>query len=435
MPRILLLADAASTTGFARVSHAIGDRLVRQYGHEVHCLAVNYDGDAGKWDTAMKLYLPTKYRPQDIYGTSRYVELIAEVMPDVVMMVNDPYVILKHIFRNKFDEDLILARTRPIIAYMPVDGYNQPDAWSNIPQLVSMAPRIKGGTGPMFIPVAMSKFGQDFLGTPHMVYHGIDVDTFRPLVKGPRSLSTGDVCTTKEEIRRVLGIPEDAFLVLRVDRNSQRKNFADTWRALVPVMKRHQDVHVWFHCRAEGDQLEIPQLISREPELASRFHWPGKFDTRHGWATEDLAALYNAADLFVSTSGGEGFGLTLAEAGASGLPIIAQKISSIPEVVGPGGFLLKPERLIATESGQDQWLPDVKAFTVAIERLYGSSALRESLGSAAREHVVSSFDWDVAASQFHELITRVAQLIAEMPVPDGDDDAEPDPGPDEVGDA
>lgn len=421
MPKVLLLADAASTTGFARVSHAIGDRLVEQYGHDVHCLAVNYDGDS--WPTPMKLYLPTKLQAADIYGTSRYVELLDKVFPDVVMMINDPYVILRHLFRNKYDTELMLARTRPIVAYMPVDGYNQPYYWDKLPKLVADVPPVKGGTGCRFYPVAMSKFGADFLGTTDMIYHGIDTARFRPLESGPRFLSTGDVATTKADIKRVLGLPEDAFVVLRVDRNSHRKNFADTWRALVPVMKRHENVHVWFHCKAEGDGLEIPQLVSREPEIAHRFHWPAQYSTKRGWSEEDLAAIYNMADLYVSTSWGEGFGLTLGEAAASGLPIIAQKVSSIPEVVGPGGFLLKPERLTATESGQDQWLPDVKAFTTAIERLYGSSALRESLGAAGRQHVIDTFSWDEAALRFHELITRVAQQAAETPAQDGDDDA------------
>lgn len=428
MSRILLLADAGSTTGFARVSHAIGDRLIDDYGHEVHCLAVNYDGDAGKWDTKLKLYMPTKYRGSDLFGLSRFVELLADVMPDVVLIVNDPYVVLRHIFRNKFDTELLLARTTPIIAYMPIDGTNQPPAWAHLPELVGKVDPVRGGRGPKLVPVGMTKFGGDFLGTDDVIYHGVDSDIFRPISEGPLTLSTGDVVTTKDEIREKLGIPADAFLILRVDRNSHRKNFGDTWRAVLPVMKRHKDVHVWLQCKAEGDQLEIPQLVSRDPETAARFHWPGRFDTRSGWPQQDLVALYSAADLFVSTSMGEGFGLTLAEAASCGLPVIAQKVSSIPEVVGPGGFLLKPERLHAMDSGQDQWLPDVKAFTAAIERLYSSSALRASLGAAGRKHVVDTFSWDVAARQFDELITRVAQETPVTPARDGDDDA-PDPDP------
>lgn len=427
MPRILVLADAGSTTGFARVTHAIGDRLARDYGHDVHVLAVNFDGDAGKWDTSMRLWMPNKLVREDLFGLSRYVEMLAQVMPDVVLIINDPYVVLRHIFRNRYDEDLLLARTRPIVAYMPIDGTNQPAQWSILPELVAKVPPVTGGTGPRLIPVAMSKFGQQFLDTDHLIYHGVESE-FQPLSEGPITLSSGVTVSTKAEMKKQLGLPEDAFLILRVDRNSHRKNFGDTWRAIVPVMHRHDNVYAWFHCRAEGDQLELPQLVSRDLATGNRFFWPGKFSTHHGWANEDLIGLYNAADMFVSTSMGEGFGLTLAEAAACGLPIVAQKVSSIPEVVGPGGFLLKPDRLMATESGQDQWLPDVKAFTDAIERLYSDRRLRKSLGEAGRAHVRDTFSWDTAAKQFHELITRVAQEAPVTPAQDGDDHA-PDPDP------
>lgn len=427
MSRILLLADAGSTTGYARVSHAIGDRLVTEYGHDVHCLAVNYDGDAGKWDTPMRLYLPNKYRQNDIYGQSRFVEMLAEVMPDVVIMINDPYVILKFLLRNKFDTELLLARTRPIIAYMPIDGHNQPPAWGRIPSVIAPVPPIKGGTGPRLYPVAMSQYGQDFLQGSELIYHGIE-ERFRPVSpEHPVVMSNGLTVTSKAEAKRAIGIPEDAVLYLRVDRNSHRKNFSDTWRALVPLMKRHENVYAWFHCKGEGDQLELPQLFSRDDETAGRFRFPGLFDTKHGWTDDDLVGLYNAADVFVSTSWGEGFGLTLAEAAACGVPIVAQKVSSIPEVVGPGGILLKPERPIAVDSGQDQWLPDVKAFTIALERLWASEKLRQSLGEAGRAHVTSTFSWDDAARRFHELITRVTQENPVTPTSEmlGDENAEP----------
>lgn len=432
MSRILLIADAGSTTGFARVSHAIGDRLVRDYGHEIHCIAANYDGDAGRWDTGMKLYLANKMVQMDVYGQSRFVELLGEVMPDVVIMINDPYVILKFLLRNKYDPELLLARTRPIIAYMPVDGYNQPPAWSRIDPIIKRLPVVPGGNGRVLYPVSMSKFGQNFFTGSEMIYHGIETDEFRPVSpEHPLTLSNGEVITSKAEAKESYGFPADSIVALRVDRNSARKNFGDTWRALVPVMKRHPNLYAWFHCKAEGDQLELPQLFSRDAETAPRFRVPGQFNTRNGWARSDLIGLYNAADLFVSTSWGEGFGLTLAEAAACELPIVAQDVSSITEVVGPGGILLKPERLTAVESGQDQWLPDVSKFTIQIERLVASEGLRQSLGVAGRQHVISSFDWDVSAKQFHELITRVAQENPVTPTSDllGDNDAEPDTEP------
>jgi glycosyltransferase involved in cell wall biosynthesis len=193
-------------------------------------------------------------------------------------------------------------------------------------------------------------------------------------------------------------------------------------------MERHKDLYAWFHCKAEGDHLDLPQLFSRDPGTANRFFYPGSFDTKSGWHEADLIALYNAADIFVSTTMGEGFGLTIAEALACGVPVVAQNVSAIPEVVGPGGILLKPERFTAIDSGQDLWLPDVSKFTIAIEKLYASSALRKSLGDAGRAHIVSTFSWDDAARQFDELITRVAQENPVTPIQEtnGDDDAPDD---------
>jgi glycosyltransferase involved in cell wall biosynthesis len=427
MARILLLSDAGATTGFGRVSHSIGDRLVEQYGHDIHVIAVNYDGDA--WPTPMKLYLPTKHRPNDFFGQSRFVEMLGNIMPDVVWIIHDPWQTLKYLLRNRFDEALMLARARPVIAYMPVDGTNQPPAWADIGSLIKDIPPVAGGSGPAFYPVAMSQHGQRFLKGSSLIYHGIDHELYRPVSEEhPITTSTGQVVTTKAECREIFQIPTDAFLVLRVDRNSYRKNFGDTWRALVPVMEKHDDVFAWFHCKAEGDQLDLGQLFSRAPHVADRFRVPGKFDTKHGWSESDLVALYNAADVFVSTSWGEGFGLTLGEAAACGLPIIAQNVSSIPEVVGPGGLLLKPERLTAVDAGQDQWLPDVRKFSLAIEQLYANPRQRQTLGEAGRAHVVANFSWDTAARQFHELITRVTQENPVIPALEGEtDDAEQDP--------
>lgn len=410
--RVLLLADAGCTTGFGRVSHAIFDRLVTDYGHDVHALATNYSGDF--WPTPMKLYRTNMRVALDTYGQSRYVEMLGKVIPDVVIMLNDPYVILKFLFRNEWDTEFVLARTRPIIAYMPCDGYEWPDTWTMLPDFVNRLPPYGEGPTPSLTRVAMSRFGQERMVGSHLVYHGIDSETFRPPTQeNPLISSTGAVIRSKREAKQYISLPDDSFLVLRVDRNSHRKNFGDSWRALVPLMQRYSDIHVWFHCKSDGDQLELSQVIARDQKTAGRFHFPGQFSTKIGWPDADLAILYAAADIFISTSWGEGFGLTLGEAAAAGVPIIAQNVSSIPEVVGPGGLLIEPDRPIMVDSGQDQWLPNVPAFTDAIEYLYRSAGARRDLGAAGREHVVASFSWDEAARQFDEIIRQTVESVSE----------------------
>ena len=57
---------------------------------------------------------------------------------------------------------------------------------------------------------------------------------------------------------------------------------------------------------------------------------------------EELPFIFNAADLFVYPSFYEGFGLTVLEAMACGIPVITSNYSSLPEVVGDAGLLIDP---------------------------------------------------------------------------------------------
>jgi glycosyltransferase involved in cell wall biosynthesis len=405
MSKILWLGDAGCHTGFARVTHAIGERLVRDHGHEVHVLAVNYDGD--DWPTNMHLYVANKLVPMDIYGQSRYLEMLGKVEPDVVVFLNDPYPIMKFLFRNNWDPKKILLQYRPILAYMPVDGINYPTTWDVLKTVTR--------------PVVMSEFGRTWAPDADLALHGVDTETFRPATEArPLISSGGAMVRSKKDAKRALGYDPDGFLIVRVDRNSRRKDFSSTWKALVPVMKRHKDIQVHFHCKPTGDDgVELPQLYSREPDIANRFFSPGDHDTRRGWEEVDLVVLYNAADLVVSTSWGEGFGLTNAEALSCGTPVIAQNVSSITEVVGPGGVLIDPVGTVTVTSGHDQWLPDVPAFTDAVEHLYTAGGTRKKLGAAGREHVKAKFSWDEAARTFDRVITELAATVAD----NGEEDA------------
>ncbi|GAG05424.1 unnamed protein product, partial [marine sediment metagenome] len=249
-------------------------------------------------------------------------------------------------------------------------------------------------------PVLMSNWGKTWLPDAPVIYHGVDTEQFRPAHERPYVSSGGMEVRTKKDAKQALGYDPDGFLVVRVDRNSERKNFAGTWKALLPVMRKHKDIQVHFHCKATGDMgVELPPLFSREPDVAERFFTPGKHSSHKGWPIDDLAILYNAADLVVSTSWAEGFGLTLAEAIACEVPVIAQDCSSITEVTGPGAVLLQPAGLITAPQGQDQWLPDIPAFSEAIEELYLDEERRHELGKAGRQHIKETFSWDVAAKQ------------------------------------
>lgn len=409
MAKVLWLGDAGCHTGFARVTHSIGERLVDDYGHDVHVLAYNHRGDS--WpsikdpdrQTPLKLYRPNAIDNKDNFGMSRHIEMLAKIEPDVVVMLHDANILMFLLYENGWDKDQVFVKYRPIITYIPVDGYNRPSEWNTLTKVTNT--------------VVMSKFGQDSIPGSKLVYHGVDSDRFYPVETKPITVSTGAVLKSQGDCKEAFGYPRDCFLIVRADKNSGRKDFASTIKAVWPVMRKNKDIRVHLHTtsgRLQDDALVIPDMLSREPDLRDRFYLPGLHSSWVGWPEEDLMALYNAADLFVTTSRGEGFGLTIAEAMACGTPVIAQNVSAIPEVVGPGGILIEPLTQITVPNGSDLWVANVPAFTDAIGRLYESRGARRDLGEKARQHIVDNFSWDFAAEKFDHFISALAAAPATL---------------------
>jgi len=123
-------------------------------------------------------------------------------------------------------------------------------------------------------------------------------------------------------------------------------------------------------------------LLGRLRALAERRGLAGSVRFAGYVAEAKKADHFSLGDVFVFPSAMEGFGFAVAEAMASGLPVVASDRGSIPEVLvdGEGGFLCDPTRL--------------ELFVNRLDRLLGDSALRAKLGAANAERVDRLFRWD-----------------------------------------
>jgi glycosyltransferase involved in cell wall biosynthesis len=117
----------------------------------------------------------------------------------------------------------------------------------------------------------------------------------------------------------------------------------------------------------------------------------------------DLPGLYAGADLFVFPSLFEGFGIPLLEAMASGVPICASDVASIPEVVQDAGLLFDP-----TQPGDIQ---------KSIEKLTSDASLRDQLIRRGLEQS-RRFSWDDSAQQVLEVCREAAMNSAVSAKPD-----------------
>lgn len=106
----------------------------------------------------------------------------------------------------------------------------------------------------------------------------------------------------------------------------------------------------------------------------------------------DKPAVFRAATAFLFPSTYEGFGLPPLEAMASGTPVIASNVTSIPEVVGDACILLPPS--------------DISAWSDAIEQLVRSPASRSALAERGLEQA-ARFSWKQTGKQTADVYRRV----------------------------
>ena len=116
----------------------------------------------------------------------------------------------------------------------------------------------------------------------------------------------------------------------------------------------------------------------------------------HGYVA-DRAQMYRQVDVVVVPSRhDEPLGLSAAEPGTQGLPVIASAAGGLPEVVRDGetGLLFRPG--------------DAADLAQKLARLWTEPGLRGRLGCAARTHVARLFDRDACGDAFERVLREVA---------------------------
>jgi glycosyltransferase involved in cell wall biosynthesis len=411
----LLVFGHYSHTGFGVVTENFVGRFL-EAGLDVRVIAVNHRGEPVRGPLAGVVW------PAGLYGdgfggdwSGKAIDGSAwtaldptdEWKPDAVLVISDVSGLLGHIGRY------VEAWTSlPVYHYCPIEGDNLSPAWK--------------GLWDKFQPVAMSDYGArvigEHIGRPvPRIYHGVDTETFYPVSPGKPIRFDGGVMRSKEDCKRKFGMDPERKVILRTDRNVVRKNYDVMLRAFVPIAEADPDVDLVLHCRPiDREGIDLIQEMLRLPEgVRERVKFTNAHDTFKGLPIEGLNALYNAADIYMSTTGGEGFGLTLAESLAAGVPVVATGWAAEIEVIGDGGVLVEPlhdsyGNVVRYHSGygMDWAVPDPAAFTEPVTRLLAHKNHRTALGQAGRLHVKRTFSWDESAADFLELMATPVAAAA-----------------------
>ncbi|MBV2181871.1 MAG: glycosyltransferase [Castellaniella sp.] len=150
------------------------------------------------------------------------------------------------------------------------------------------------------------------------VHNGIDVRLF------------SDDAKLRADSRDRLFPDRTRRLLLSVGRLAEQKNHAGLLCVFAGFAKRCQDVDLWI--AGDGPLRTVLQQQCVDLGLEGRVVLLG--------SRSDVPDLMRAADAFVLASHFEGFGLVVAEAMASGTPVVATDAGGVAEVMAGTGFLV-----------------------------------------------------------------------------------------------
>jgi len=224
------------------------------------------------------------------------------------------------------------------------------------------------------------------------IYNGIDTCKFAPNMPGREKWDE----EVKEELSLLLGLP--GLKVGAAGRLVFHKGLDLFIRAAARLAQRYTDV--LFFIAGEGPERAKLESLCEILGMRERIFFLGH--------VSQMPAYLSCLDLFVQPSRSEGLSLSLLEAGATGLPLIASAVGGIPEIIrhGETGLLVPAEDVIALEK--------------AMSWLISQPRNREKLGLEAAADIRSRFAEENMLREtekvYEEIVERCAKNRVACPV-------------------
>lgn len=204
------------------------------------------------------------------------------------------------------------------------------------------------------------------------------------------------------EVRRRLGIGDDAEILINVARQEYQKGQRYLLEAMTILLPQRPRLQLLVAGRVGHSSGELERFRTQSG-LEERVHFLGY--------REDVPDLLAAADLFVFPSLWEGLGGALLEAMALALPIVASDVDAIREVVEVGRNAL----LVPPASPRE--------LASAVAALLDDRARAVAFGARSREIFQERFTLDRSARRmvdlYHQVATAAGRRASELRLPSG----------------
>lgn len=403
MIRILIIGDAVAPTGFARVIRSIFAPLCDDF--ELHQLATRYEGQPH--DYPWRLYQASK--GTSVYGYDQIAPLVAEIKPDVVFLLYDIP------FQVPYTAELRKAEPRPrVIIYSPVEsGPIAPEIVGQIQGVSRYVLYTEYGRSEIDKSLASVRSQVPDFNFPKLevIPHGVDTRRFYPLGDD----DGGEIPSRRIAARRALKFDDEehlgAFIVLNANRNMPRKRIDVTMQGFAQFAQgKPANVKLYLHMATEDSGWNV-LILAKRYGIYDRLVMSRADNARPQFSDEQLNLLYNACDVGLTTTTGEGWGMVSFEHAATRAAQIVPRHTSLAELWADAAEFVEPSvRLTYPGNLTEAHIVAPEAVAAALQRLYTDRARRDSLAEAAYNNATRrEFTWDSIAARWKRLFNEAAR--------------------------
>jgi glycosyltransferase involved in cell wall biosynthesis len=331
--------DYVARTGFGTVSKNIVKELKKHYGDnlQLDVIAINYFGEPyHEDDNTFVISARLNDVNDDPFGRFFFLKILKETDAyDGVFICQDLGTItsfmevLEHIKQDKKENNKKVFKS---IFYTPVD----------CPQLIY--PLVKG-LDFFDVLVTYTEFGRKLINKlrPELkvkvVPHGNSSKDFFPMAEE-------DIKKFRQEY---FGENADKFIITNINRNQPRKDIPNTIFGFIEAKEVWRDElpkpFLYLHTHPKDPMGWDIRALMMQTDLVEDVDYkllPKEYEEQ-GTETELVNKIYNASDVYLTTTLGEGWGLGFSEAAACKVPIIAPYTTSFIEMsnYGKNAYMLE----------------------------------------------------------------------------------------------
>ena len=208
-------------------------------------------------------------------------------------------------------------------------------------------------------------------------------------------------------VRNTLGFDDDDFVILTVADNQERKNLSRGMEIVSELKKKGVSVK---HILVTRENSMIGWKLY---DLAARLSISSDLRIfNSGMPFKDLYALFAASDVFLLCSKGEGLGMPIMEAMACGVPVVANKVGAIPELLGENrGWAVEPDYMMIDPFGNQNryFMRTEKAVECLLDVRNNFSEV--GLVKENARKFIEEFSWNISAKQ----VERAIDVIKSVP--------------------